>query len=72
MKQNLKISFSLGDIIYLRTDPYQMPRLIVSIEMNISNGLLYKVVCGTELSMHYEEELSTERNTSYIQKDFED
>ena len=52
--------FSLGQIVYLKTDPLQEPRMIGAITINLSNGVLYKLLCGSFESWHWAQEISRE------------
>ena len=47
----------IGDIVYLRTDPEQYPRLITSFVVEPSGMLLYKLALGDRKSDHYEFEM---------------
>jgi len=54
MKINNK--FTIEDVVVLTTDPEQLPRIIVGIDVR-KNGLLYVVACGEMTSLHYEFEM---------------
>lgn len=54
--------FNIGDIVYITTDVDQKPRMIYGIEVFAGGGLIYKIVNGTEISSHYDIELSDEVN----------
>lgn len=59
----LNVEFEQGEIVYLRTDQEQLPRLIMGYRLqNNSRTLLYDVMCGTLQSCHYECELTREKN----------
>ena len=53
--------FEFGDIVYLKTDKEQNPRIIYSMKV-FPNEILYELACGTTVSSHYEFEISTEIN----------
>lgn len=53
--------FSHGDVVYLKTDKDQNPRIVYCFRV-YQNEVLYDVACGTSMSTHYEFELSTEIN----------
>lgn len=55
-KQKTRIP-DIGDIVYLRTDPEQYPRLITSFVVEPSGMLLYKLALGDRKSDHYEFEM---------------
>lgn len=52
-----------GDIVYLKTDPYQMPRQVLSFTLFKSGEIMYAVTSSSETSNHHEFELSKEENT---------
>ena len=54
--------FSIGDVVYLKTDIEQYPRIVVSYEVFENDDLLYKICQGTGTSTHYEFEMSSEKN----------
>lgn len=54
--------FDIGQIVYLRTDEDQMPRIITEISIRHDNFLVYQLSCGTVNSFHYEMEISEEKN----------
>lgn len=53
--------FSHGEIVYLKTDKEQLPRMVYCIKV-FQGEILYECVCGTITSAHYDFELSTEIN----------
>lgn len=59
MKLNNK--FNLGDHVYLTTDPDQLRRIVIAIQVSL-NGLLYLLACGDSSCWHYEIEISNERD----------
>ena len=50
-------TYSFGQIVYLKTDPEQMPRMVVSIWLRPS-GNMYELGQGAGSSDHYEIEIS--------------
>jgi len=56
-KQKTRIP-DIGDIVYLKTDPEQFPRLITSFVVEPSGMLLYKLALGDKKSDHYEFEMT--------------
>ena len=54
--------FSFGDIVYLKTDKEQLPRIVTCILCYKQGELIYKLTCGTTQSDHYDYEISTEIN----------
>lgn len=53
--------YTFGDIVYLKTDPEQSPRMVTQIRVS-PDGLYYDVSMGTIQSSHYDCELSLEPN----------
>lgn len=51
-----------GDTVYLVTDPEQMPRIIVAYKVYKQGEIMYELNQGINSSMHYEFEITTERN----------
>lgn len=58
--------YDIGEIVYLRTDEDQYPRVIVSIEVYKNGEILYKICRGTESSYHYEFEMSSEKTYNNV------
>lgn len=54
--------FNHGDVVYLKTDRDQMPRLVSCIKVYIQGEVMYELISGTLSSVHYEFEISTEKN----------
>jgi hypothetical protein len=55
------VDYALGDIVYIKTDLEQLPRMVIAYEYSI-NGLLYKLACEIDLSIHYGIELTPDKN----------
>jgi hypothetical protein len=49
--------FEIQDIVYLRHDIEQLPRMVTAIIWD-GHKIMYEVISGTEASQHYEFELS--------------
>lgn len=58
---NEQIVFDIGDIVFLKTDTEQAPRIITGILMR-PNGFLYYLSNSTSESTHYEIEISKDLN----------
>lgn len=52
--------FQIGEIVYLITDPEQLPRIVTRLIVNM-NTVLYDLSCGMEMSAHYDFEISEEK-----------
>ena len=50
-------TYSFGDIVYLKTDPDQLPRMVVGLTVR-PTGILYELSHGATGSDHYEIEIS--------------
>lgn len=53
--------FNIGDIVYLKTDPDQLARIVIGIFV-YPGGIYYTTACGTNTYNAYEVELSHEPN----------
>ena len=53
--------FELGQLVYLKTDTDQNPRMIIGISVRQS-GLLYELSFGSQSSWHYQMEISDEKD----------
>lgn len=57
---DIKNSFEIGQIVYLKHDIEQLPRMITGIKIN-TYDITYEVISGIEVSNHYDIELSKEK-----------
>jgi hypothetical protein len=57
----MKRQYNIGDVVYLRTDREQMARLITGIVIR-PNTIMYYLSCETMETVHYEIEITTERD----------
>jgi hypothetical protein len=55
-------TFEFGDIVYLKTDTEQLPRIVIGIKMSAGGGILYELSQDCAYDYHYEIEISTEPN----------
>lgn len=62
--------FNFGDIVYLRTDMNQSPRMVVAFEVYAEGEMLYKVSSGTLTSYHYAMELSKDRDMTIVTNNY--
>lgn len=68
----VKPDFAVDDIVYLKTDTWQEPAIVIAIIMD-ANGYTYRVrTASTEPTEHFNNELSTIRDMSLIPKDEDD
>lgn len=61
MAKLIENKFEFGEVVYLKTDTEQKPRIVYSMKV-FPNEILYELACGTTVSSHYEFEISTEIN----------
>lgn len=54
--------FDHGEIVYLKTDREQLPRLVSCIKVYVQGEVMYELISGTLSSVHYEFEISKEKN----------
>ena len=58
---NHRIEFSLGQIVFLATDPEQHPRMITGISLRPNRSVIYAVTLGNEETNHYGIEVRAEK-----------
>lgn len=49
--------YEMWQVVYLITDQEQKERIVC--QMIFDTGLMYRLMCGTESSVHYEAEISS-------------
>lgn len=54
-------AFSIGDVVYLKTDDKQLVRMVIRIII-MSNELRYVLACGTYESVHGAIEIAREKD----------
>ena len=52
-------AYEIGDVVYLKTDKEQLPRIVYCIKV-YKNDYSYELACGTVTSGHYDFEISKE------------
>jgi hypothetical protein len=57
----MNFKYSIGQIVYLKTDERQLERMVIKIIINC-NGHLYELAESVNESTHYEIEISEEKN----------
>ena len=58
----IQVNHRIGDIVYLRTDKEQLPRLVT--RLNVSDtDVRYELAQGLTSTWHFAIEISTERDT---------
>ena len=61
MSRLIENKFDFGEIVYLKTDKEQSPRIVFALKV-YENEILYELACGTVVSTNYEFEMSSEIN----------
>lgn len=57
----ITLPHDFGDIVYLKTDPEQLERMIAA--AIITPGVtIWEITCGTQVGRHYEFEFSTQKD----------
>lgn len=51
-----------GEIVYLKTDPEQMRRIVTGIQWSGGTTMLYGLSCNTMVTWHYGYEISKQRS----------
>ena len=54
-------AFELENLVFFITDSDQLPRIVTAIQIS-SNGLLYRLACGTTESWHFSYEIASNKN----------
>lgn len=49
-------------MVYLITDPEQLPRLVTAKIQALNGGVIWELSSGTETSRHYTKEISKQKN----------
>lgn len=59
--------FEKGEVVYLKTDKDQLPRMVYGFDICGSlNEIIYRLACGTQISNHYDFEITREVNVSLL------
>jgi hypothetical protein len=59
----IKNLYDIGEILYLKTDPEQREMIVTAIIIRPEGLIKYELRCGTEVSEHYNVELSDTKDT---------
>ena len=55
-------AFSLGQSVFLKTDPEQKERMVIQIGIGGNSSIRYCLISGTQETWHYEIEIAAEKN----------
>lgn len=58
--KTIKFAFWIEQIVYLKTDPDQRPRIVAELCIKPSGLIIYYLNGGTECTPHYDFEISAE------------
>lgn len=61
MSMIIETDHNFEDIVYLKTDPEQLPRIVTRFVVS-KHSVIYELNCGTVCSAHYGFEISSVRN----------
>lgn len=53
--------YNIEDVVFLKTDPDQLERIVTGITVRPGNTILYEVACETEETSHYGFEISRQK-----------
>lgn len=56
------VEFLPEEIVYLKTDSDQLPRMVTGYFVRASGNVTYYLACGTEETVHHGFEISSERD----------
>jgi hypothetical protein len=57
----IKNDFNIEDIVYLKSDPEQLPRFVTAIVVYKATILKYELTCGVDITEHWAFEISDDR-----------
>ncbi|TDQ12172.1 hypothetical protein [Pedobacter metabolipauper] len=58
--------YTHGDIVYLKTDPDQKPRMVISFSIRPGGVAYYELAAGADSSYHFEIEMSDTKDDNLI------
>lgn len=56
------VEFDFGQIVYLKTDPDQLERMVTAISLRPNGAVSYNLSQGMNETYHYAMEISTEKD----------
>lgn len=62
MAITVRCNLDFGQVVYLRTDLDQVGRQVIGVQATADGGTLIKLTFDTDISWHYECEISEERD----------
>lgn len=67
MKKWVDVEFEIEEIVYLKTDLDQLPRIVSGLSIRKSGVISYELSQGSHTSYHYDFEISKEKNSLKIE-----
>jgi len=61
MSMVIETEYDIGQTVYLKTDIHQVPRIVYGYYVD-KTSILYRLMCGTDSSTHYDFEISETKN----------
>lgn len=58
----MEFKYKIGDLVYLKTDVQQEPRLVTGIIIRANDRISYYLSCGKDETHHYDFEISTKKD----------
>ena len=58
--------YDIGQVVYLKTDPDQLARIVISMEIYAQGEIQYKLSCGSNFSYHYDFEITEEKDSTKL------
>lgn len=55
-------TYTFGDIVYLKTDIEQIPRIVIAFTIRPGGVVYYELGCGPDSSFHFDIEISPSSN----------
>ena len=68
MSITVRANYDFGQTVYLKTDPDQYPRQIIGVKATADGGMLIQLISETDVSYHYECELSEDKDVMMAMK----
>lgn len=59
----IRSKYDFGQIVYVKTDTNQDPRQIIGVQGTADGGILIKLTTASDVTWHYECEISEEKDT---------
>lgn len=57
----VKNTFRIGQVIYIKTDPEQLPRIVIALRVT-PDSIMYEVAYIGQVSLHYDLEINADKD----------